>query len=1237
MADEIINIIGEGAFKQIDELIKRIEDAKTAIVDLNKAAQNVNVGGGSGGSSGGGGGSKSSNLREIERLNEALLKQAELIDDLTKEVNKQITVNEKDKRTIDERTAAQGRARKALVELGKLEDELSRAKKKAISANSTEKKALQVQIDLLEKAAKAQKEHVNSVNETSSAWEAMVRQSRILGDKVRVLGANYISLQMSQNASASEIKAAGQAFRDASKKAIMYSRAIKEVEMAAGQSNKGFSDYNELLAQTNFIMQELPNFAISARTGILSLSNNIPQFTAAFSRAMREVDEGTGKVRGFGGALKQMGKTIFSWQTLIIAAVGILVAYNKEIGQFLTNLFTGFNAGRQAADGYREALKEAKQEAANSIVELQKLSTVLTNERANRIDVAKAIKDVREQYPEYLGFITEENRLTDEVSEAIQKQIALIGERSMSQAAFNALSKETETLIDRQNKLSDALRGSYKWYNRITLSYDRDIGLWLRLRNQTEMITKAVKELVKQQQVVAEQRKIAADVEQYNIDLNKKALDVIGDSIQGISKYKDTFTQLMDEYRKSGKTLEDYISGLKGVSEEQREHIKFLIEDIEDLKRAQQSLNGQTLKTNLEIAIDEAKRAADDKKRTGQSLKNIEERTVAALEYQKKIKDIKDKTRQEIIDGLVVDERDAAEHKHYLNEMANAHNEFLNAIYENEKKSRSRQKNNPTIDFSDPDGDALRRLNLSRIERQKEANKRLADDENLSLSERLAAFDSYAQERLLIDNKSNADEIFLIQTKLDKIAQIENKSESSRTENEKKLLGEKFALQTDLKRIDEVFASKQLEMERITNEERLKLIESYINQQQDLNIRGVQENVLAIRKESNTEIAELNKKYRNQEISYRAYRERLNKITSDTNAKLFDVQVDMYDQVLTNLKNQLSEADDAVQTIIRSIIKNVETERDKLRAPAEKRATQSVLELLGFGFKDKELSDEEVNKQIANQIQSLYNTIFSSIDEARRNYYEKRMSFLDMEREKISENAQYEKDSINSSLMSATKKEKALKRIDAETAAREKANDKQRRALQREQAIRDKNDAMFKIGLDGAIAVTKAISQAAGNPLMYWLIPLITAQVAAQLAAVSSRPIPQYAEGTDNHKGGLAIVGEAGQELIKTPSGQSFLTPNAATLVNLPKGTQVVPNHELYDTANKRALSKVSKLEKINEWDWAKATIHGFSGVVRRIEKAIQNKQENVFILKNGEWRKGFKKSGNWNRYISEA
>lgn len=57
--------------------------------------------------------------------------------------------------------------------------------------------------------------------------------------------------------------------------------------------------------------------------------------------------------------------------------------------------------------------------------------------------------------------------------------------------------------------------------------------------------------------------------------------------------------------------------------------------------------------------------------------------------------------------------------------------------------------------------------------------------------------------------------------------------------------------------------------------------------------------------------------------------------------------------------------------------------------------------------------------------------------------------------------------------------------------------------------------------------------------------------------------VPEYARGTASHPGGPAILGDGGgPELFRTPSGYTGLSPGTDTLMNLPKGTQVLSHTE---------------------------------------------------------------------------
>jgi hypothetical protein len=79
------------------------------------------------------------------------------------------------------------------------------------------------------------------------------------------------------------------------------------------------------------------------------------------------------------------------------------------------------------------------------------------------------------------------------------------------------------------------------------------------------------------------------------------------------------------------------------------------------------------------------------------------------------------------------------------------------------------------------------------------------------------------------------------------------------------------------------------------------------------------------------------------------------------------------------------------------------------------------------------------------------------------------------------------------------------------------------------------------------------------------LAALVAAIAAAQIGFVLAQPVPEFAEGTKGKafKGGKAMVGERGVEKVVTESGKVYFTPPTATLVDLPKGSHVIPNHAL--------------------------------------------------------------------------
>jgi len=146
------------------------------------------------------------------------------------------------------------------------------------------------------------------------------------------------------------------------------------------------------------------------------------------------------------------------------------------------------------------------------------------------------------------------------------------------------------------------------------------------------------------------------------------------------------------------------------------------------------------------------------------------------------------------------------------------------------------------------------------------------------------------------------------------------------------------------------------------------------------------------------------------------------------------------------------------------------------------------------------------------------------------------------------------------------------------TAAKEKlANDlekKQKQIANRENKAK-KQQALFNIAVDIAQAIVASLDKWPAGIPMTIAIGLIGA---VQLAMVASQKVPQYKDGTQNHKGGLMLVndgtGSKFQEKVITPDGQEFTPQGRNVLIDAPKGTKVL-NHEqqIHEMLNERGVT----------------------------------------------------------------
>lgn len=319
--------------------------------------------------------------------------------------------------------------------------------------------------------------------------------------------------------------------------------------------------------------------------------------------------------------------------------------------------------------------------------------------------------------------------------------------------------------------------------------------------------------------------------------------------------------------------------------------------------------------------------------------------------------------------------------------------------------------------------------------------------------------------------------------------------------------------------------------------------------------RAVEQSAQDLDRKMQDELLALSAKYAAGEIKKEEYEKESAAITDRYAVERFNTEIGLLDQLL-NKEELTAEAreetekakDDAVLEYQKYIndqrIRENERVGDEEEKEAEKREQIAKKEA-------------ELKKQL---LQEVFN-LASALSDAQ---LEKELARLD----KLSEeNEQWKEDEIarierlaEQGVISEEHADADIQAIEDQAAVREEEIEKKRIEAERKNAIFEKAQAVAQAAINTALAITAALTSPFTSAAM---IPLIAATGAAQIATILATPLPEYAKGTQDHPGGLAIVGDGGRaEMVVFPDGSVWRTPATDTLVNLPEHTKVLPDYD---------------------------------------------------------------------------
>lgn len=327
---------------------------------------------------------------------------------------------------------------------------------------------------------------------------------------------------------------------------------------------------NNLKMQFSQVARELPSLAMGPQMFILAISNNLPMLADAISdvRKQNELLAASGQ-KGV-PVWKQLAKSVFSWQTALVAAISLGIVYGKDIMDWVKNLgkankeLSETQKLQQAVNtSHREGGKAASEESAK----LKILYTASQDSSKSMKERNKAVDELQKMYPSYFGKLTNETILAGKAASAYDDLTKAIIRKGQAQAAEDIVADYSKKNFELQR----GINADTNWTNRNKDEYGKALKerdkMWENYRkvNQGSIIVdsaaKAWISNTPEGKLIEEYERRMSNIKKYTDQIAKN-----NKIIEGTVKQIDTSAYIEDEldgsYSKSTKEKTDYASQL---------------------------------------------------------------------------------------------------------------------------------------------------------------------------------------------------------------------------------------------------------------------------------------------------------------------------------------------------------------------------------------------------------------------------------------------------------------------------------------------------------------------------------------------------------------------------------------------------------------------------------------------------------------------------------------------------
>lgn len=217
------------------------------------------------------------------------------------------------------------------------------------------------------------------------------------------------------------------------------SSRLEDVVMPS--QRKIVSGYNAVGSSINQLAREAPAFAVSASTGFLAISNNLPIFFDAISQV-----EG-----GFKAKAKSILTSIFSLNTALSVGVTLLTIYGGSIYKWITAPSSAAAAKtaelRRQTEMYNKTVENSTKIIGKETAKLDILFGALNEVNTTKSEQVTILKQINEEYDWYLDKLGIETVTIDNQTAAYERLMEMIYQVSIAKAATAAFEEFNTKII----------------------------------------------------------------------------------------------------------------------------------------------------------------------------------------------------------------------------------------------------------------------------------------------------------------------------------------------------------------------------------------------------------------------------------------------------------------------------------------------------------------------------------------------------------------------------------------------------------------------------------------------------------------------------------------------------------------------------------------------------------------------------------------------------------------------